>query len=262
MNTYLEAAIEAARIAGGIQMEYLAKPHQVTLKGLANLVTEVDVLCEKAIIDSIQARYPDHSFLAEEGGETRPGADQVWIIDPVDGTTNYAHGYHRFCVSIGLAIKGEVVAGAVYGPVADEMFTATRGGGAWLNNERIAVSEVGKVEDALICTGFSYDRGRRLGRDLDFYHKMLPAAQSLRRDGCAALDLCDVACGRFDGFWELNLNAWDVAAGSLLIEEAGGRWSGIKGRAVDLFAMEFLGSNGNIHDQMIDIMEKEGPSWK
>ncbi|HUT55756.1 MAG TPA: inositol monophosphatase family protein [bacterium] len=258
---FLEVAIEAALKAGAIQMESLSRPHEVTLKGVSNLVTEVDVACEDAIISLVRSRFPDHSFLAEEGGETAPGSDHLWIIDPLDGTTNYAHGLRRFCVSIGLAVKGRVEAGAVYNAVADELFTAVRGKGAWLNGERILVSRVKKVEDALICTGFSYDKGKRLGRDLVPYLKILPAAQSLRRTGCAALDLCDVAAGRFDGFWELNLNAWDVAAASLVIEEAGGRWTGIGGDLVDLYAREFLATNGLIHDEMVELIKSE-PQFK
>jgi len=242
-DEFLQAAVEAARKAGAIQMERLMRPHAVTLKGVSNLVTEVDVACEEAIISLVRSRFPEHSFLAEEGGETAPGSDHLWIIDPLDGTTNYAHGLRRFCVSIGLAVKGTVVAGAVY------------------NAERISVSRVDKVEDALICTGFSYDKGKRLGADLVPYLKVLPAAQSLRRTGCAALDLCDVACGRFDGFWELNLNAWDVAAASLLIEEAGGKWTGIYGAAVDLYAREFLATNGLIHQEMVEIIKSE-PQFK
>jgi myo-inositol-1(or 4)-monophosphatase len=260
-NEFLETAVAAARVAGAIQMKSLSRPHEITLKGVSNLVTEVDVACERAIIELIRARFPGHSFLAEEGGETAPGSEYLWIIDPLDGTTNYAHGLRRFCVSIGLGVKGRVEAGAVFNPVAGELFTAARGLGAWLNGERISVSKVDKVEDALICTGFSYDKGARLGRDLVPYLKVLPAAQSLRRTGCAALDLCDVAAGRFDGFWELNLNAWDIAAASLIIEEAGGKWSGIYGNAVDLYAREFLATNGLIHDEMVGIIKSE-PQFK
>jgi len=257
LKRYLDVALSTARLAGDIQLERLKKTHEVKLKGVANLVTEVDLLCEKTIIERIGSEFPDHSFLAEEGGETAPGSDHLWIIDPLDGTTNYAHRFPRFCVSIGLAIRGRVEAGVVLNPVAGETFTATRGGGALLNGEPISVSEVDKVEDALICTGFSYDKGRRLSKDLEAYLKVLPMAQSLRRTGCAALDLCDVARGAFDGFWEHNLNAWDIAAGSLIIEEAGGKWTGIGGNEVGLHDMEFLGTNGKLHDEMVEIMAGE-----
>jgi myo-inositol-1(or 4)-monophosphatase len=258
LKKYLAAAKEAARFAGMIQVEHLNRPHDIKLKGVSNLVTEVDVACERAIIESIQAKFPDHSFLAEEGGESAPGSPYLWIIDPLDGTTNYAHGFRRFCVSIGLAVEGVPQVGVVFNAVARELFTAARGQGAWLNGKPIAVSKTTKVEDALICTGFSYDKGKRLDRDLKLYVKVLPEAQSMRRSGCAALDLCDVACGRFDGFWELNLNAWDIAAGCLLIEEAGGKWTGIKGRPVDIYQKEFLGTNGLIHNEMVKIIRGEG----
>ena len=254
MKEFLDAAVEVARIAGKIQLEYLDREYDVKLKSLSNLVTEVDVKCERAIIDLLSARFPDHSFLAEEGGESQSGSDYLWIIDPLDGTTNYAHRYARFCVSIGLAIKGQVVVGVVNNARGGELFTAVRGGGALCNGQAIRVSGVSRVEDALVCTGFSYDRGKRLGRDLGVYTRVLPEAQSMRRDGCAALDLCDVACGRFDGFWEFNLNAWDIAAGCLMIEEAGGKWSGVRGQAVDLNAQQFLCTNGLIHPEMIKIM--------
>ena len=144
--------------------------------------------------------------------------------------------------------------GVVNNARGGELFTATRGGGALMNGNPIMVSATDKVEDSLVCTGFSYDRGKRLGRDLAVYVRVLPDAQSMRRDGCAALDLCDVACGRFDGFWEFNLNAWDIAAGCLIIEEAGGKWSGVRGQPVDLHAKQFLCTNGRIHDEMIKIM--------
>jgi myo-inositol-1(or 4)-monophosphatase len=254
LKKYLAAAKAAAKLAGGIQMEAVNRRHQVKFKGVSNLVTEVDVACEKAIIASIHAKFPDHSFLAEEGGESKPGSPYLWIIDPLDGTTNYAHGFRRFCVSIALTASGEPQVGVVYNPIARELFSAVRGQGAWLNGKPIAVSRTKRVEDALICTGFSYDKGKRLDRDLKLYIKVLRDAQSMRRSGCAALDLCDVACGRFDGFWELNLNAWDIAAGCLLITEAGGQWTGIKGKPVDIHAKEFLGTNGTIHQAMVKII--------
>jgi len=250
MKEFLETAVEAARMAGRIMMDNLDRPKKVSLKGVADLVTEIDLKCEREIVSLITKRHPGHSILAEEGGETRPGADHLWIIDPVDGTTNYAHGFRRFAVCVALAINGKAAAGAVYSPVLDEMFTAVRGGGAYLNGERIRVSEVDRVEDALIGTGFAYDRGERLGMDLELYVRLLPKAQSVRRSGCAGLDLCDVACGRYDGFWELNLSPWDVAAGTLIIEEAGGKWTGVSGQEVDLFARQCLATNGKIHREM------------
>jgi myo-inositol-1(or 4)-monophosphatase len=253
-KTFLAAAKQAARLAGRIQMEAGNRRHRVKMKGVSNLVTEVDVACERAIIACIHAKFPDHSFLAEEGGESASGSEYLWIIDPLDGTTNYAHGFRRFCVSIGLAVQGVPQVGVVYNAIARELFSAVRGQGAWLNGKPIKVSGAAKVEDALICTGFSYDKGKRLDRDLKLYVKVLPQAQSMRRSGCAALDLCDVACGRFDGFWELNLNAWDIAAGALIIAEAGGKWTGTRGQAVDLYEKEFLRTNGRIHAEMVKVL--------
>lgn len=255
MDKYLAAAVEAARLAGRIQKEYLGRRHEVKMKGVANLVTEVDLLCEQAIIGHLRQQFPDHSFLAEEGGESTPGSEYLWIIDPLDGTTNYAHGFLRFCVSIGLSYRSRVIAGAVYNPVSEELFTTAEGEPARLNGEPLRVSGTQRVEDALICTGFSYDRGKRLGRDLAIYVKVLPKAQSLRRSGCAALDICDVAAGRFDGFWELNLNPWDVAAGSLILTAAGGRCSSLAGGPLDIYAPEFVGTNGLIHDELISIIQ-------
>ncbi len=257
MKKYLDAAIDAARIAGRIQLEGWGKKHDIEHKGVANLVTDVDLRCENAVIESIRGQFPGHTFLAEEGGESNPGADHVWIIDPLDGTTNYAHDYPRFCVSIGLAIKGAVVVGAVYSAVTDELFTAVRGEGAFLNGKPIRTSEVGEVENSLICTGFSYDKEKRMKEDIEAFLKILPEAQAIRRDGCAALDLCYVACGRFDAYWELSLSPWDVAAGILMIEEAGGKVTDLKGEKPDLWGKEFLGSNEFIHAQMVEFFSRQ-----
>ncbi len=257
MNQYLEAAREAAAKAGAIQMESLNRSFQINFKGRSNLVTEVDIKCEKVILDLISSRFPGHDFLAEEGGESGGGSDYLWIVDPLDGTTNYAHGYKRFCVSIALAVKGEVKVGLVRDEAAGETFHAIRGEGAFLNDERIRVSKTGKVEDSLVCTGFSYHKGEMLERTLQPYLKVLPEAQSLRRDGSAALDLCYVAAGRFDGFWEIGLNAWDVAAGTLILEEAGGKWTGLSGASTDIYSKKMLATNGLIHDEMVSIMEEE-----
>ncbi|MFO8055849.1 MAG: inositol monophosphatase family protein [bacterium] len=257
MKNYLDAAIDAARIAGRIQMEGLGRKHEISLKEAAELVTEVDLRCEKAVMESIRDQYPDHTFLAEEGGEKNPGSDHIWFIDPLDGTTNYAHGYPRFCVSIALSIKGSVVAGVVYSAVNDEMFTAIRGEGAFLNGEAVRVSETGEVENSLICTGFSYDKQKRMEDELGAFTRVLPLARAIRRDGCAALDLCYVACGRYDGYWELSLNPWDVAAGILLIEEAGGKVTDLKGEKPDLGGKKFLGTNKFIHARMLELLSRK-----
>jgi myo-inositol-1(or 4)-monophosphatase len=257
MNDYLETALKAARVAGEIQNENLEKEFTIKHKGIADLVTEVDLKCEKEIISIIADKFPEHGFLAEEGGVSKPDADYVWIIDPLDGTTNFAHGYRRFCVSIALVHKGKIICGVVLNPVAKEEFTAVKGEGAFLNGNPISVSNVKKVEDGLICTGFSYDRGKKLDADLEIYLRVIPVAQSLRRDGSAALDICEVAAGRFDCYWERNLNAWDIAAGNLILQEAGGKWSGLDGEKTDLYSKQLLVSNGLIHDEMIKIIRGE-----
>jgi len=253
---YLELAVSLSRGAGLIQKEHLGRLKRIELKGVANLVTDVDLECERYVMEGIARAFPDHNILSEESGRSDGSSSAcTWIIDPLDGTTNYAHGYLRFCVSVALAVEGVVQVGVVYDPMMDELYHSVRGEGAFLNGESLRVSDVSDLEDALLATGFAYDKGKRLARDLDIYREILPRAQSVRRDGSAALDLCYVAAGRFDGFWELNLNSWDIAAGSLIIEEAGGRWSDIRGKAVPLSHPEFLGTNGRIHDTIVDLIK-------
>ena len=258
---YLAAAVQAARKAGEIQRRHLGKLKGYRLKGWANIVTQVDLLCEEAVIGRLRKKFPDHAFLAEERGkdETRP-SDYLWVIDPLDGTTNYAHGYPLFCVSIGLVVKGIIEVGVVYDPVRRELFTATRGGGAYLNGKRLRVSRVRKLSDALLVTGFSYDRGKRLKLSLDDFIKLLPHPQAIRRDGCAALDICYVACGRYDGFWERHLNAWDVAAGTLILTEAGGKVSDLAGKPISIYEKIFFGSNGWIHGEVVSVLAGENRS--
>jgi myo-inositol-1(or 4)-monophosphatase len=257
MHPMLTIAVRAARRAGEVITRSLERVDTLSVdaKGPADFVTEVDRRAERAIMEIIHRSYPQHGFLAEESG-SHGGDDFLWIIDPLDGTTNYAHDYPRFCVSIALSIKGSVVAGAVYSSVNDELFVAIRGEGAFLNGVPIHVSEVGEVENSLICTGFSYDKQKRMGEEIEAFMKILPEAQAVRRDGCAAMDLCYVACGRYDGYWELSLNPWDVAAGILIIEEAGGKVTDLKGEKPDLWGQEFLGTNKFIHTEMIGLFSR------
>lgn len=251
----LELAVKSAREAGKIQMDRLGRLKGYELKGVANIVTEVDLACEESIISGIKSRHPDHGFLAEERGADSADAEIIWIIDPLDGTTNYAHGYLRFCVSIALQVEGTVEAGVVHDPVMDETYTSIRGKGAYLNGERLETSRVEKLVDALLATGFSYDRGARLGKDLKIFERIIPEVQSVRRDGAAALDLCYVAAGRFDGFWELHLNPWDIAAGKLIIEESGGRVSDLGGSPIPLDREEIWASNGRVHDELVGLLK-------
>jgi myo-inositol-1(or 4)-monophosphatase len=251
---YLQTAIDLSRAAGDILNYYAGREKVVEFKGQANLVTIADKKSEELIISGILARYPTHSILAEESGVTQPGASVQWIIDPVDGTTNYAHGYPFYCVSIAVEEKGEVICGCVYDPVRDEMFSAARGNGAYCNGEPLHVSQVDRLSRGLLITGFPYNFRERLETVIDQFRKFLIASQAVRRGGSAALDLCYVAAGRLDGFWELYLQPWDTAAGRIILEEAGGRVTDFKGQPFNIYEKEILASNGRIHEEMLAIL--------
>jgi myo-inositol-1(or 4)-monophosphatase len=245
-----------AREAGSIQRERYETDFRIQTKSAAiDLVTEVDHACEAHIVDTLHAERPGDAILAEEGGgDDDPGATWRWIIDPLDGTTNYAHGYPRFCVSIGVWRDGESAVGVVYDPLLDELYAATRGVGATLNGRAIHVSSETRLGNALLATGFAYDVRRSREDNLDHFAHFVKSVRGLRRDGSAALDLCYVAAGRFDGFWELKLHAWDVAAGNLIVEEAGGRTSDLAGNPPRGDGRETVASNGHLHDAMIDLL--------
>jgi myo-inositol-1(or 4)-monophosphatase len=252
----LNFAIQTARDAGRLLAERFGRTLRVTNKSELDLVTESDLASERLIIDRIKTYHPRHAILAEESGASGP-TDQEgewrWIIDPLDGTTNYAHGYPCFCVSIGLEHKGRMEVGVVYDPMRDELFTAERGQGASLNGRGIHVSPVDTLAGALLCTGFPYDVRER-SEFARHFGNFIMNAQAVRRDGAAALDLAYVACGRFDGFWEEGLKPWDVAAGSLLVEEAGGRVSKYDGSPLSIYAPPILASNGLLHDEMMRVL--------
>lgn len=256
MNAYIERAREAALKAGRILRDNLNGARQISYKSDINLVTEMDMRSERAIVETLQAAFPDHGILAEEETNIRNESGLQWIIDPLDGTTNYAHGYPCFSVSIALEQEGEVIAGVVYDPMRDELFTAGKGQGAFLNGSRLRVSAVDTLIKSLLSTGFPYDRKECERNNLDYFRDLLMASQEVRRDGSAALDLCAVAAGRFDGFWELKLKPWDVAAGSLMVREAGGTVSDLAGNPVRLDAGEILASNGRIHGQMVRVLQE------
>lgn len=252
----LNFAIETAKDAGRVLMEKFGRIEAVTKKGDINLVTEADLASEALIIERIKSHFPRHSILAEEAGNAVIIGDDgghKWIIDPLDGTTNFAHGYPCFCVTIALEHDGEIVLGVTYDPTRDELFAAERGRGATLNGKSMRVSATDSLGDALIVTGFPYDIARRndFARHLT---QMLLSCRGVRRDGSAAIDMAYVACGRFDGFWEEGLNPWDMAAGILLIEEAGGRVSNYDGSEFDLYQPPVLASNGLIHAEMSAIL--------
>ena len=251
----LNFAIRMAKDAGRLLRDRVGTRIDVDHKGSINLVTDVDLASERLIREAISTYYPHHEVLGEEGGLSESGSEYRWIVDPLDGTTNYAHGYPIFCVSIALECKGEIVLGVVYDPMRDELFAAERGGGAALNNRPIRVSKTAELMQGLLSTGFPYDIKTSKLTNLDHWANFAMNAQALRRDGAAALDLCYVACGRFDGFWELNLSPWDTAAGSLIVTEAGGRVTNFSGGPFSNYKPEVVASNGLIHDRMLEVLK-------
>ena len=252
MAEELEAALEAARRAGEVLREGFGAHHRVRYKGEVDIVTEIDERAEEVIREALLGAYPSYSMLAEEGGETAGEGDARWIVDPLDGTTNYAHGLPLFAVSIALEKAGEVVAGVVHDPMRQETFVAERGRGARLNDESIGVSETDDLVRALVVTGFPYDR-EEVPAAIDLFGRLSMRTQSMRRLGSAALDLCYVAAGRLDAYYERGGYAWDVAAGSLLIEEAGGKITDYKGRPFEMEGKEVIASNGLLHPKLIDF---------
>ncbi len=246
--------IKAAFEAGKLLMEKFESGILVEFKGKYDLVTEADRQAEALIIKLIRERYPDHNFLAEEGVYTETGSDYRWIIDPLDGTTNYAHGFPWFAVSIALEVKGLLELGVVYNPYVGDFYVAERGCGAFLNERRLQVSTIDTLERSLLATGFAYDHKKCKENNYDYFTRFQKEAQACRRPGAASLDLASVAAGRFDGFWELKLKPWDLAAGILLIEEAGGLVSNFDGLAMTLESQECMASNRLIHEEMQAIL--------
>jgi len=256
---FLATAIEIVRRAGQIQLERRASGFSISKKAETDLVTEVDLECEHMCRAVIAGRFPDHDVLAEElgaGPATGRGSRWRWVFDPLDGTTNYAHGVPIFCASLGLEIDGGTAVGAVYDPTRNELFTAERGGGAYLNGQRLAVSDTPTLIDALLVTGFPYDVHQRAGDLVELFGAFLGRARAVRRLGSAALDLCYVAAGRFGAFWEQQLKPWDVAAGALIVEEAGGRVTGMDGSPFDAAAAHLVASNGRLHEEMLTVIRE------
>lgn len=247
----------AASDAGRILMEKYATGVTVSYKGAIDLVTEADYAAEQAIVSILRQRHPDHDILAEEGDYDRRGADHCWIVDPLDGTTNFAHGFPWFAVSIALEVRGTVVLGAVFNPHNRELFIAERGQGATLNDRPLRVSATTTLERALLATGFAYDHKTSTDNNYEHFISVQRVAQAVRRAGVASLDLACVAAGRFDGFWELQLKPWDVAAGVLLVEEAGGRVTDYAGEPMPLDRGQILASNGRLHGAMKAILSQK-----
>jgi myo-inositol-1(or 4)-monophosphatase len=262
-DRYLQLAMAAAKEAGRIQMHHFGHSHPVEYKEKFNPVTEVDRLCEQAIVKMILDAYPEHDILTEESPFKGKGSSWKWIIDPLDGTTNYLYGYPCFCVSIGLEVEGEVRLGVVYNPILEEIFHVEKGEGAYLNGSQISVSKTNKLERSFLCTGFPYDVREQVDFYLRYFRKFLTRSFAIRRPGSAALDLSYLAAGRFDGFWELKLRPWDVAAGGLMVSEGGGEVSDFQGKPFNIYSGEILASNGIIHQEMLqairEIHEKSKP---
>jgi myo-inositol-1(or 4)-monophosphatase len=254
---YAAVAAEAVLKAGAIQRDRYGQEFEVRHKGEIDLVTEVDRACEDAILATLRARFPAHDIVTEETPLERTGSRHVWFTDPLDGTTNFAHGYPCFCSSVALVIGEEIVAGAVYDPLREELFTAERGGGAHANGRRLAVSDCAELIQALLITGFPYDLRSDVPGKLRLFNRFMAHAQAIRRDGSAALDLCALAAGRADGFWEERLESWDMMAGILMVEEAGGRVSRFDGSPVGRHADEIVSANPRLHQAMLDVLRED-----
>jgi len=252
MPAPLEAAMEIAREAGALLVHYYERRIPYELKGEFDLVTEADRASEKLVVDRLLARFPSHGIVAEEGGGRTSASEYRWYVDPLDGTTNFAHSLPIFNVTLALEQAGEMIAGVVFDPIRQEMFAAERGAGAWLNNRRIRVSATSELASSLLCTGFP-SRKRHLSINVHFYHQLAMATHGVRRTGSAAIDLAWVACGRLDGFWEFGLNPWDMAAGRLLVSEAGGQVSDMQGQSHTFQSPHLLADNGQLHSQILEI---------
>ena len=250
-----DIAIEAALSAGKVLMQRFGTALTVEHKGEIDLVTEVDRASEDVIVSVLRGTFPRHDILAEEGQYADSGSRYRWIVDPLDGTTNYAHGFPWFAVSIALEVENEVTLGVVYNPFSQELFWAEKGKGAFLNDVQIGVSRTGRLGDSLLATGFPYDRKKSDANNYDHFVHFQQAAQACRRPGSASLDLAYVGAGRLDGYWEMKLKPWDVAAGQLIVSEASGRVSDFDGDPFDIYGVECLASNGRIHQEMIDVLK-------
>lgn len=250
---FVPAMSDIAREAGALLLPYFQRRIGFEYKGDADLVTEADRLSEKLVVSRIRAQFPTHDIIGEEGTRRDTGSDYKWYVDPLDGTTNFAHGFPVFCVSLGLEYKGELIAGVLYDPTRDELFSAEQGSGAYLNGARIQVSKTKRLCESLLATGFPSHK-RHKNPNIYFYHTITLRSHGVRRAGSAALDLANVACGRVDGFWEFNLNPWDTAAGVVLVREAGGMVSRFDGSPFRIDSRETLASNGIIHQELMEVM--------
>lgn len=258
LNRLKETLLKAADEAAIIQLEYFEKEFEIGRKcDYSDLVTEVDKKAEAKIAEIIYSEFPGHNILGEEGGDRKKKSDYIWIIDPIDGTVNYAHSVPVFCVSIAVEHKGEVILGIVKSVKTGETFFAEKGNGAFLNGKQINVSEVNSLKDSLLVTGFPYGAKNNSDHCIDHFVNFVKLGLPIRRLGSAALDICWLAAGRFDGFWEVNLNAWDVAAGYLILLEAGGKLTNFKGEPYSIYNKQILATNGKeLHNEMIEVLNK------
>ncbi|MDA8164323.1 MAG: inositol monophosphatase family protein [Desulfobacteraceae bacterium] len=256
--TILEPAVRAALAAGAVIRARYGRPHQIGHKGEIDLVTEADTAAEREIIAILREELPQIGVMAEESSQSYQEIppEPTWVIDPLDGTTNFAHGFPWFATSIGCLVEGISVAGVIYLPMQDELFCATRGGGAWLNGKRLQVSTASGLKQSLMATGFPYNIQEKPEPVIAALRAVLTRAQGVRRAGAAAIDLAYVACGRLDGFYEINLKPWDAAAGFLLVEEAGGKVTDFRGRPFSPFVPELLATNGRIHEEMSGVLRE------
>jgi myo-inositol-1(or 4)-monophosphatase len=254
---YLACATEAVLRAGAIQRARYGQEIEIQHKGTIDLVTEVDRACETAVLAVLRSHFPEHDIVTEESVLARSGSRFLWFVDPLDGTTNFAHGYPFFCCSVGLAVDGVPVAGAVYDPLKDELFTAERGAGAHLNGRRLHVTHRASLLDSLLLTGFPYDLRDDLVGKLALFNRFMGEARAVRRDGAAALDLAYVAAGRADGFWEERLQSWDMMAGRLMVEEAGGFATRFDGSPLGLVADELVAAGPELHGLMLEVLARE-----
>lgn len=256
MKDTLETAVQIAKEAGKIIRENLGKALQVEYKGKRDLVTEIDKRCEELIYKKIGCAFPRHGFMGEEGTRKSGEDEYVWIVDPLDGTTNFTHGYPFVAVSLALEFKGKIILGVVHDPILKETFASIKGKGASLDCKPIHVSKSDDISKSLLATGFSYDFKQDPGLQIKLFDEFIMLAQAVRRDGAAALDLCYIAMGRFDGFWEMKLHPWDTAAGVLILKEAGGVATDFKGKDYSIYDQEIIASNGLLHKPIVEAISK------
>ncbi|MFW6123715.1 MAG: inositol monophosphatase family protein [Acidobacteriota bacterium] len=256
LDKYLETAKDGAKKAGFMLLRNLTSEREISFKGEVNLVTNFDKRSQDIIHKSILRDFPEHNIIAEEGLKDEKDSQFKWIIDPIDGTTNYAHKFPVFCISIAVTKRNETLVGLVFDPMRNELFTAIKGQGAFLNNQSIRVSSIEELDKSLLATGFPYDIRESELNNLDHFANFAVKSQAIRRCGSAALDLCYVACGRVDGFWELKLSPWDTAAGALIVKEAGGCVTDFFNHKFSPDKKQVLATNGKIHEQMIEILKQ------